>query len=145
MKISEKLPQFEKERTLLIVSGNEGAILYVAHKGEIEEASSFRVEPVRYSDKEGMTMRSGHGKVFARGSSLQEPKEKIRKEFFLELEARLSAMLDKGIESCVLLAPRHTAPDIASHLPQFFKERLTKTLEGNFVSHHPFNILEKLK
>ncbi|MDP3901095.1 MAG: host attachment protein [bacterium] len=144
MKISQILPQFEKTSALLIVSGKAGAVLYRASEGEIEEVSSFRVDPVRYSDKEGFSQRSGQGRVFASGSSLEAPKEKERKEFFKNLEDHLKRLNPETAKECFLFAPGHLVQEIKEHLPIHLQERMKKTVEGNFVSHHPFKILEKL-
>lgn len=145
MKISEKLPQFEQARTLLVVSGEAGFVAYLAFKGEIEETASFRIDPVRYSDKEGFTQRSGHGRVFASGSSLEQPKEKERKEFFLGLHEHLKPSSLGRVDECILFAPGYIAEEVKEHLPFKLQRCLKKTVDGNFVNVHPFELLEKLQ
>lgn len=145
MRITKELPQFDDEQALLIVSGKEEAIVYTAHAGTITRVEHVRYRPHRYSDREGFfAIRSG-GKTVRSGSAKEIPKQHSLVEFLTALQTALRPYVAKPKSMTVyLFAPKYLLPSIREHLSSDIRQQIRKSVPGNFVNDHPFEILEYL-
>jgi len=146
MKISEKLPQFIEDRTLLIVTGQQSAAFYMAYKGEINEIKKMRIENPKYSDKEGFFTRSGFGKRFGSGSVYEPKNLKTKKEFLREFEETMEDIArTDGVDKIYIFTPGYYASNIKERIPDSMNNLIEQTYMGNFLKLKPFKLLEIIK
>ncbi len=144
MKISNKLPQFNEEKALFIVTGKQEAKFYIVHKGEINEIDSFEIEKPKYSDKEGWFKRRVRSFVMGSGAPLEPPKQKIIKDFLKKLKEKYKETSShNNFEALYLFTPHYLLPSVKESLPGGTKIKLT--IDGEYYFQHPFKLLEKIK
>lgn len=146
MKIKRQLPQFKDSKTLIIVAGQQSAVLYCAYKGEIKEIDRIHIETPVYSDREGFfatrTKRQG---VARSGAVYENKKDELNNRFAKELSNRI-LKLDKfeKFSQFYLCASRPTVNLILDKMSNPQKNKIAKKTFGNLIELHPFNILERL-
>jgi len=146
MKISKTLPRFKGESLLLIVTGKQEAVFYIAKDGVIDKITSFEIKTPKYSDREGFFVTRGHGKVFASGSVYESTKEKVRQIFFKVLKRHVKEIrAQHNIEKGALFCPGYLINDIMEVFPVSFRKNITFSFRGNYCDQHPFLLLEKIK
>lgn len=143
MKISQKLPQFEKEKALIIVASQMEADFYVAFGGEIAKTTSFKITKPRYSDREGFVARASGGKAVSGGPSYSIDKEKIRIDFLKAFREKIKPFSqDKKIGRVYLFAESYVVNEIQKFLPAGLKSKIKTVIRGNYSKNHPFDLLE---
>ena len=146
MKISQELPNFDDEKALLVVTSKRVADFFVASKGVIKKLKSFEIPDTWVSGKEDFSERSGSGMVYGSGGLNESQKEKIRQKFLIELKKEIKQMIPKyKIESIYLFSPNYLINSIREALPNSAVKKIKGFLKGNYCSHHPFELLEKIK
>ncbi|MBU0750297.1 hypothetical protein KKH15_02150 [Patescibacteria group bacterium] len=141
MKIPEKLSQFTTTTSLLLVSGKQEMVMYIVQNGEIEVAKHISIPNPTYSDNEGhFKVRSG-GDVLRSGSVRETDDREIIVKFMNETESALSE-LTEDIDQVYLSAPTTTKNEILHILSPQLAEKLVKTVDGNFCSATPIEVLE---
>ncbi len=146
MKISEKLPQFKKEKVLIIVTGNHVADFYYAKDKEIEKIESIEITTPHYSDREGFFKTSGRGEVYETGSVYEPQKQEERKKFLKKLKETANHILKNNkITQVYIYSPDYILNEVKQNLPQSLKKKVKDTFEGNYHKTHPFKLLEKIK
>lgn len=145
MKISNKYPQFEENKSILIVTGKTKAVFYVAYNGLIEKVSSFEVEE-EYIKNESFFVRSGKGKIYGTSSILEKDKNKLIDSFLKEFKSEFSKSV-KGvnISDVYIYSPSHIEKRVQEVLPKTYSKKVVKVFKGNYVNKHPFDLLEKIK
>jgi len=145
MKISKEFFQFSKP-SLVLVTGSHSAEIYYSYQGEIIKVDSFKTENPVYSDKEGFFTRAGGGVRCGSGSVLEINKGEILKKFVRELKSRIEKILqEKTVEEVFLFQPRHLKKIINDELDSTIKDREWSMIEGNFIGHHPFDLIKMIQ
>lgn len=146
MKISKMLPQFERESFLLIVTGKQEAVFYIAKDGVITKVTSFKIKTPKYSDREGFFATRGHGKTFVSGSVYESTKEKVRQIFLKVLKKHVKEIRAQHlIKKSALFCPGYLINDIMEVFPVSFRKSIVFSFRGNYYEEHPFQLLEKIK
>jgi hypothetical protein len=143
MKISKKSPQFEGKTGLIIVCSGKEADFYLANDGEIQKAASFKMEKIKFSDREDFAGRGSM--VFESGAKFEALRIADRQNFIkgFSAEAKKLAAAQK-IDSVYLFAPGLTIKDIQKSLPALWQKKLHLAIEGNFQKAKLDDILKKI-
>lgn len=145
MKISRNLPQFENEPTLLVVSGKQHGVLYVAENGTIVKQTELYIPTPHYGDREGFFVQGGRGGIQAASAVYESQDGYVMQEYLRELTSYLHTRLQVRSFRCLyLFAPRHHLYAIERKLPPEFKRILTQVFDGNYTEAHPFQLLERI-
>ncbi|MEX0930334.1 MAG: host attachment protein [Candidatus Paceibacterota bacterium] len=148
MKISEKLPQFENETALLVVTGKQTAVFYIAKDGEIHQVNSFKVNKPKYTDLQGHFETRSHGKTTRAGSAFEptELSEDAVRNFLKELEEELkNVSRHHTLDSLYVFCPAHVKNRIEKAIPSKLARKEQMVVEGNFFESHPFDLLTKIR
>lgn len=146
MLIEKHLPQFDKEKALLVVAGKKEAKLFVAKKGVLEELDLFILPKPKYTDREGF-YKSDAEKGMSGSGSVYEPKKNYEIKVFLHRlrDEMKFARNEWKFTSIYLFSPGYLAKEIFAVLPSEFCDMVKFKLTGNFVKSHPFELLQKIK
>jgi len=145
MKIKRELPQFEDKKTLLLVTGKQEAVIYIAYKGVIEKIVEVKVETPKYSDREGFFARTGRGKNLGSGSAYEDAGIEIKKQFFNEISTKLKILAkNQKIRVLYLFTPVYMSKQLPAALPKSIANAIVAVYHGNFRSEHPFILLAKI-
>lgn len=126
---------------LLLVSGKQEMLIYTLKDAEIEERKHFRIENPTYSDNEGhFKVRTG-GKVMRSGSVRETDDREIIVKFKNEIASNLDE-IKQTFDEVYISAPGKTKNEILEALPIDIKEKVTKTIVGNYCSLSPIEILD---
>jgi hypothetical protein len=146
MKIPQALPQFAKDRALLVVSGKQEAHFYRAGEGVITEVASVRVRKPKYTDREGHFETRSKGQVISSGSTYEEKNEKVRKEFLGKFQDELKKTRRAVNPTRIyVFAPEYILPDLTGRFSVRAKAAIRSTFSGNFIRLHPTRLLEKIQ
>ncbi len=139
MKIPKNLPQFEKNSTAIIVTGNLNADFYLAKDGEINKVADFAVEKTKFSDRE---QTGKYGNVFFQsGDKAGVMKNFLQKESFTAFKNNLKNVSSAKV--VYLFAPGTIMPELQKMLPKKWEKTL-KTYNGNFGKLHLTDLLKKI-
>jgi protein required for attachment to host cells len=147
MKISSKLPQFTKERALIIVAGIYDAIFYLAGQGEINRVTEFEFDKVKYENEKDTYLKTD-GTVSVRGGiSYENDYQKIAAdEFAKNFRDTINKSFKKEkIDSIYIFAPDKNINRIPELLLENLKAKIKLKKEGNYLKKHPFEIIEMIK
>jgi hypothetical protein len=148
MQIEKKLPQFTDQKSLIVVTGRQEAIMYIALNGEIEEKEKLEVKNPGYSDREGFFMSSG-GTVgtYKAGSVYKENiTQNLTQQFLAQLQEKLKILAKKEkTKKIYLFCPDYMRKEIINKLPKSLKRDLYTVRSGNYINAHPFALLEAIK
>lgn len=137
MIIEKNLPQFDRDKVLLLITGEQDGKIFLAHQGRIAEVAQLTVQDPVYSDREGM---------FRRGAVYESKKEHVQEKFVGRLAALAEEIYEKNkFDQIFLFSPAYMSKGIMSALPKKFSSMVAINLKGNFIGQHPFLILKKIK
>lgn len=142
MKIPQKLSEFKNKKSLLLVSGKQEMVIYKIIDDEIIKESHFKIPNPSYSDNEGHFKVRSQGKVIRSGSVREVDDREIIVKFKNELIKNLKK-IKKDFDQVLISFPAKTKNEILDVLPQPIKEKLVKTIIGNYCSFTPIDILSK--
>lgn len=146
MKISKDLPQFKKEKALIVVAGKQEGKFYYASEGVIEELASFDFEKPKYSDKEGHFTERGERGIYKQGAVREPKKERIITELINKLEKDLNKILAKNeIDNIYLSCPDYLKERIKDAFSPSAEKKIKTTFLGNYCNLHPLDLLERMK
>ncbi|HDQ22516.1 MAG TPA: hypothetical protein ENN28_00920 [Candidatus Uhrbacteria bacterium] len=154
MQIPQELPQFKKEKALLIVSGRLGMDFYLANNSKIKKVKSFRfLNPLKvYTDNEGhFESRSASIKgVLVSGSVRESQKQRLRQELFRKFKNNLDPIIKKEkLNKLYLFAPDYLHKKIQiiikDNLPNNLKKQIKLTIKGNYLKSSPLDLLKMIK
>ncbi len=146
MKISQKLPQFENKKTLIVVASKQEGKFYLANQGTIKKLTYFKFSRPKYSDREGSFMTKGRTGVYGRGSVYELKKERIRIELIKRLQNKLKKILkSEKIDSIYIACPNHLKNRIKTAFPSSAKRKIELFIPGDYYHFHPFDLLKKVK
>jgi hypothetical protein len=146
MKITNKLPQFESKKVLLVTSGGYVAVYLMATNGFLKEVSRVEEGTAHYSDREGFFQRSGSGKVFGSGSVYEENNIEREKRFVKKVVKEIIKIdLKSKLDGIYLYIPKYISKRIQSELPKNQKDKIIEIFDHNYVNEHPLNLIEKIK
>ena len=141
MKIAQQLPQFKKERALLILTGTQEAEFYVAGDGNTERIEAFRIPHIRYSDKEGLAVRPG--KTGVTGGNLKSVKEHYRQQFSAKFKQSAKDIIAR-IKPTQLVIISPIVSEVEALLPVSTKKLVRLRLRKNLCEQHPEHIFEHI-
>lgn len=144
MQIPQNLPQFEENKTLIIVASTQSADLYIANDGNIELASEVRTEKIDHDDQAGHFERRSHGKQLGSASAETDESQKIKERFQSNLKEALKSLSLGEIKETILLSSPQDKADTKKQLPNQLTDTVILEIDGNFVGKHPKQILEKI-
>lgn len=146
MKIPQNLPQFEREKAIMLVCATNEAIFYLLWRGEIITQDKFKIVKEREKGKrEGLFLKGGRGKIFEIGSVFKPKKRKFRKEFLDGVKSHLKKIVQEQIpEHIYLFAPDYLVKETESVFPKEIKEKIKIIKKGNYLEFHPLELLEMI-
>lgn len=148
MKISQNLPQFISDKTLLVVLERKNGIFYYVHNGKLVEAGQIKVELSSYSDREGFFVKASGKEVYGSGISYKNNKEYIKVKFIKNLRDKLENLVQKNdIEHLYIFTPRDTVQYILKGIVgDVIKDAMIKNVFfGNMSKKHPLELIEMIK
>lgn len=148
MYIEEKLPQFPNQKSLILVSGRQEAILYLANNGQIWEKERIKVEDPGYSDKEGFFKSSNRtGGVMKAGSIYKEKiTQQLTREYLNQVEENVKNILSKEeLQSIYLFCPDYMKKEVLKKIPKSSRGLIFLTKQGNYIDSHPFDLLKSIQ
>jgi len=148
MKIPEKLPQFKDMTSLIIATGKQDAIFYIAHNGEIQQVDSFKVEKPQYSDIEGHFETRNDGKTYRAGSPYEptDKENKTKTEFLKELSEEIeSVSRHHTIHTLYIFTPSYLKNEVSKTIPHSLHQIKYYLLKGNFFHQHPRELLTRIQ
>jgi hypothetical protein len=148
MQIEKNLPQFTGQRSLIMVTGRQEGVMYIALNGEIEEKERLQIEDPGYTDREGFFMSSGGTTgTFKAGSVYKENiTQNLTRQFLNQLQKKIKDMTQKqNPEKIYLFCPDYMKKEIMNKLPKAMKGKIRTVKLGNYISSHPFTLLESIK
>lgn len=145
MKISNKLPQFENEKALIIVTSKHEGKLYEAHAGEIVEIDSFKISTPEYSDKEGFYAGNGHSQAYGGNVIRENNKGKMITDLQNEIQALVTKPETDHIDTIYLFTPQHLINIVENAIPIKLRKKIIFSFGKDYSKEHPFQILEKIR
>lgn len=149
MRISQNLPQFNKEKALIIVASEKDAEFYIATNGSIIEIKEFRISRPKYTESEkrfrAMVKNARSGVV--RTESIYEiAKEKVEANFLREFKKTIKQIISQyKIDSLYIFSSTYTIGDVLKNLPASAQWGKKFVRKGNFHKKHPFKLLEMIQ
>lgn len=138
MKIAQQFPQFKKERALLIVTGTQEAEFYLAGDGVVEKIETFRIPRIRYSDREGLAVRTG--KTGVTGGSSKSLKDQYRQEFAAKFKVSAKDVITRTTPTQITIISPVIA-EVEQLLPATTKKLVRMRLKKNLCERHAEEIL----
>ncbi|MEX0933375.1 MAG: hypothetical protein WDZ74_01340 [Candidatus Paceibacterota bacterium] len=144
MKIRDSLPQFDNNPVLIIVTGQEHAEFYRAHKGEIELFEKIESTKSRNVDTPEKFETRTSGMVVS-GADEEKTKEEVR-EFFKNFEERIPDILKKThTKTFYLFSPAHVSKEVVSRFPRAHLGGIAARFDGNYSDKHLFDLLTMIQ
>jgi len=146
MQISQKFPQFEDEKALLVVTGKQEASFYMAHKGNLEKLDEFYIPPITYSDNEGHSEKHKLGMMIGSGYVREDKKRTLRYKFLGQLEEYLDKISRKHeVDHIYLFCPSYVLLSVKGVIPYSLKDKRLESIAGDYHHQHPFKLLEMIR
>jgi dsDNA-binding SOS-regulon protein len=143
MKIKDSLPQFNENRALVVVTGQEHAIFYLASQGEINVIDKTKKKEERSERADKLDTRTSGSVV----SGSDEEKTRAEVRLFLKDFANMVPKILKKTkaDSLYLFSPAYMGNEILTHLPKQNRLHLHGHFDGNYSHKHPFDLLEMIQ
>lgn len=143
MKIPNTLPRFEKQPTLLVVSGDFETHLYLASDGQLTAIGSVALNPREEAkEKQGFISRT-HGQELGAVSHHERYLEDLKIRMHAAIRQAVDIAAGKySIKEICLAAPRHSADAIAKGLSKEAQRKLAARIYGNYTKKHPLEVLQ---
>jgi hypothetical protein len=146
MIIQKQLPQFNNQTALLIVTGSQKGVFYLAAAGVIEEISAVDEPVEKYSDREEFFVRKGGEGDYTSGAVYEADKQEHIKNFAKKISSEGDLIVrEKGVDAVYLFVPDYVIHELNRALTTRMKGMVQEKFKGNFVEEHPFKLLEKIK
>lgn len=139
MKISSRLPQFEKEKAVIAVVAKQGADFYLASQGVIRKINAVKMEKPRFGKKSGRVAKKQEGKEFYTGD-IDKIEREVIKIFIRELKT--AAELAKA--GAIYIFSPVSALSKIREIPAKTAQKVRALIKGNYFNLHPFVLLEKI-
>ncbi|OHA22077.1 MAG: hypothetical protein A3G52_03005 [Candidatus Taylorbacteria bacterium RIFCSPLOWO2_12_FULL_43_20] len=145
VKISNKLKQFTRNPSMIIVVGRQEAVIYHASNGSVSLKDSFKFPTPRYSDNEGHFKTRVGGGVVRSGSARELNDEIMVGNFTRMLKARLESLkVDANFKKVYFFSPDHLRRHFMETMPKPLKDRVVDCISGNFFKFHPIDLVKKI-
>lgn len=147
MQISQKLPQFEDKKALLVVTGKQEASFYLANDSRLKKVGEFHIPKITYSDKEGHMQKHKFGKLIGSGFAREPKKQVLRNKFLNQLEDSLKQLSKRNtdIDEVYLYCPGYIMMSAKNTVPSSLKDKVVSTYRGEYQTQHPFKLLEMIQ
>ncbi len=148
MKIPSENYQFSNEKTIILVTGAQGALVYFANEGEVDLVSEIEADKIEDTDKSGI-FRVKRPKMVHHGVSFEDKQEKIKdkttKDFLKKLRVELKELkVSEGVDSVFLFTPDFMEGHILESFPSEMKDRVKNVFVGNYRKEHPLDLVKKI-
>jgi protein required for attachment to host cells len=143
MKISSKLPQFDKGAALIAVAGTQEADFYLAENGLMNKVAHYKLIKTKYSDREDFGRRGSM--VYESGARFESERIQVRKNFAVGFIDELKETIEENkISDIYLLAPSTILDDLIAQLSGNLKKKIKKTYPGNYHKKPMLDIIKKI-
>lgn len=143
MKISKKFSQFEAKKILIIVTSRQNAHLYQINSGHLDLIKEINTKKPHFSDDEGASFRSGHGKNFGTGFVKELSDKEIKKELLDQLSNWIKLTDISSFDEIFIFSPSHMIKEVLA-IFKHYKEKIQTEFQGNYIKSHPTVLLEKI-
>jgi hypothetical protein len=134
-----RLPRFENEKALIIVTGFEIGKFYLAEKGHMRELSFFRVHPPDYR-AQNQEENPEEWDYFD-----TQKKNWRQRDFFRNLKDTVRVITDHEKPGTIyLFAPKEILRKTKKTIPFLERPKLQMAVPENFVMVHPYGFLERI-
>lgn len=145
MNIKYPLLQFDGKTALIIVTGEQSAKLYLARDGKINLASSFKLFPPKYPDKEGFFKNGGKRKIYKSGAGFQKLELYLDEKFRKSIHNQVSQIIsDQKVSEIYVFSPDHMIGFVLDSLPRRVCNDLKMCVYGNHLKDHPLNLVDRI-
>ena len=146
IQIPKELPQFEDEKTLIIVCGGLEARAFMGNSGVLSEIFHVRAPEIHYSDKETRFTTNTGGRDLGMGGIVEPVEEKEETNFFIELKNSMKEAVEGHLpEKIYVLAPEYAVSKTIKSLPVSLQINAVIAARGNYLDKHPTEILKLIK
>ena len=144
MKISKHLPHFEED-TLLVVTGRQEAVVYLASHDEVRLVGSLKAKRPEPSDRGGRFGKRMGRDVLAGGTGDLEDEEQVR-SFTRQLSDLLVPLAASGqAQRIYLFCPTYLCSRVEDAMSIDMRSKLEFVFFGNYQHQHPFVLLSKVQ
>jgi hypothetical protein len=147
MEISNKLPQFENNPTLIIMASWQSGKVYYAYNGKIILDKEIEITE-EHKDQEGyFEVSTGKNKNIIRSSAPHDnKKEHIRNKFLKEFSEYIKDVLQKNkIQSIYVFSLKEGLKGLKKIFPNNVSKIIVKYYSGNYTHQNPEDFLEIIK
>ena len=145
MQISQDLPQFENICALVAVLSSKDARFYSASDSHIEELEEFHIKEPDYS--KDWTVRGSRAKKNATqiNSSYGSNDSSLLTDFLHHCATHFGNISKKiNVSQTYIFCPSYMDRRVRDVLPDKIHRTVVAVYKGNYVKHHPFELLEML-
>ncbi|HEX8974690.1 MAG TPA: host attachment protein [Patescibacteria group bacterium] len=144
MKISQKLPQFERFPALFITSGEYEAHFYVAFQGKIEEKKLLKMNPREEAkEKQGFIGHKGGQQNLASVSHHGNYIEDLKMKFCRDAQKKIRDMIaEYKLGEIYIFAPKYVAKRIMDALGKPEQKKIRMQFYKEYTKHSPLKLLE---
>lgn len=144
--IEENLYQFDQEKSLLVLTGEQSAKFYLAHQGTIEELSLMNILNPVYSDREGFFGRMVGRTLISSGATYEQPKRYVHNKFTSKLKSTIKVIDEQQrIDTIYLFSPKFMLNEILHNLTNDMRNKIKWTISGNLLDKHPFELIKRIE
>lgn len=145
MQIPQNLPQFEENKTFILVSSTQSADLHLAHEGQINQIEEVRTEPIDPDEQIGHFERKSQGRNLGSGGVYADKSKKLKDRFHNKLKDALNEIEESEIAQTILLSSPQDKTSTKKQFPDQLRRTIILEIDGNYVGKHPKEILEKVQ
>ena len=144
MEIKNELPQFEDEKSLIIVAWWHKGKFYIANNKNIDLCDMYEMKKPEYTDINEWNYVKTSGSYFRSWSVNESNKQNDQKIFLNALSEKTDSIFEKEkFKHLYLFAPKYMLNWIETALIKF-QQNIKMKIYWNLVNQHPFKILEKI-
>jgi hypothetical protein len=147
MQIEEHLPQYRDNPALIVITGKQLAEIYYAVNAEIKLIKTLEEPKMEYTDtKEGAFRSLGARGVSNVGAPYEEKNQVVVARFLNKLHDSLLGLLQEyKVKDLIIFSPEYVAKLLEEKLPSMAQKKLKYHFFGNYIHHHPFDILKMIR
>ena len=148
MKLSQNLPQFKDDPTLIITAGWQSGKIFYAVNGKIVLDKEIKIPNRRYSDQAGfLKTRTPSGDVSPRGGAVhEEDKQRIRGEFLDKFSEHIKKLIcGYKIKSIYIFSSQQGRKSLKDNLSPEVAKLIKEIYEGNYTHYKPDKLAELIK
>lgn len=145
MKIPQQFNQFEGVRVLIMVAGKQGAMLYEAHDGVMDEIDSLMLSHDSFFNDGPFYKARSQGGMSRSGPVREVQDQKVVSDFIRELKKHMDKVRADMYSDVYVMAPAKSKNAVVQAMPESIRRKITKVFPGNFFNKTPLDILHKVQ